>query len=378
LTAAALEVALDASAVPARPAGAGRYVVELVAALGTRTDVAVTVLARRGDRDRWRAAASVRDAAPGRRPVRLLWEQVRLPRLLAGLPVRVHHGPHYTMPQRARLPRLVTVHDCTVFDHPEWHERSKVWLFRRAMRAAARRAAGIICVSAATAARYEVLCSPRVPLHVIPHGVDHERFRPAGPGSDADDLARLAAAGVRPPFVGFVGTIEPRKDVPSLVRAFDRIAGARADLRLVIAGGPGWGSAGADLERAVAEARHGDRVVRTGYVPDDLVAPLLRQAVAVAYPSLAEGFGLPALEALACGAPLVTTAGTAMAEVAGDAALLVEPGDVTGLAAALDALAAGDPGQAARRRSGLERAGRHTWKASADAHVVAYREAAGP
>jgi len=122
-----VRVSLDATAIPARPAGGGRYVVELARALGTRPDVDVTVLARRGDGGRWRALPgdSVVEQAPASRPARLAWEQVVLPRQLGRLPVDLHHAPHYTMPRRARLPTVVTIHDLTFFDHPEWHERVK-------------------------------------------------------------------------------------------------------------------------------------------------------------------------------------------------------------------------------------------------------------
>jgi len=112
--------------------------------------------------------------------------------------------------------------------------------------------------------------------------------------------------------------LEPRKGVASLVSAFDRIASARPDVVLVLGGQAGWGMEA--TERALDLARHRDRVVRTGYLPDAAVPALLRCAAVVAYPALEEGFGLPALEALACAAPLVTTEGTAMAEFAGDAA----------------------------------------------------------
>ncbi|MHB8467644.1 MAG: glycosyltransferase, partial [Acidimicrobiales bacterium] len=159
------------------------------------------------------------------------------------------------------------------------------------------------------------------------------------------------------------------------VRAFDRMAGAHPDLRLVLAGGDGWGVAAVDA--AVASSRHRDRVLRTGYVPDDAVSAILRGAAAVAYPAAEEGFGLPALEALACEAPLVTTKGSVMEEVVGSAALLVPPGDTEGLAGALDMLVRGDARLAGRRALGRAIAAKHTWERCADAHVEVYRSALG-
>ena len=356
-----LRVSVDGTAIPAEARGAGRYVLDLVDALARRRDVEVTVLARRQDVTRWRGERVI-GAAPARRPLRLLWEQAALPRTLRGLDVDVHHAPHYTMPERARLPRVVTVHDLTFFDHPEWHQRAKVRFFRRAIGVAARAADAIVCPSAATADRLVALCSPAAPVTVIPHGVDHARFRPDGPVPDA-----VA------PYVLFVGTIEPRKDVATLVRAFAAVAGEHADVRLVLAGGRGWGWA--PVEAALASVPHRERIDVLGFVPDEQIPALLRGAAAVAYPSLEEGFGLPALEALACGAPLVTTSGTAMAEVAGDAALLIRPGDVDGLGAALARVIAGDPDRDRRRAAGLARAARYTWDASAAAHVEVYRAA---
>ncbi|MGH9082550.1 MAG: glycosyltransferase family 4 protein [Acidimicrobiales bacterium] len=375
-----LRVSLDVSAVPVSPAGAGRYTLELAAALARRHDLDLVAVARRDDAGRWKDAGSVVAAAPAARPVRLGWEQLVLPRVLRAAGVAVHHGPHYTMPERSRAPVVVTVHDCTFFDHPEWHERSKVVVFRRAIRVAARRAAVIVCVSATTAERLRHFCPVEAPLVVAPHGVDHSRFAPQAPvpGADEGTLRRLGLEPGRP-YILFVGTVEPRKDVPGLVSAFGRVADAHPDAMLVIAGRDGWG--GHEVDRALASvgpARR--RVLRTGYVPDDAVPGLLRQAAVVAYPSLAEGFGLPALEALACGAPLVTTTGTAMAELAGPAALTVRPGDAADLASAIDeVLSAGvtDPAVAERRRLGLEVAAGCTWGASAARHVDAYRMAAG-
>ena len=372
-----VRVSLDATAVPARPAGAGRYVLDLAAALARRSDVALTVVSRAGDEDRWRGAdpgVEVVGRGPTRRVLRLAWEQVRLPGILADLPVDVHHGPHYTMPERASLRRVVTIHDLTLVEHPSWHEPAKVAFFRRAIRIAAARADALIAVSAATADRLRALFDAKAPVHVVAHGVDQSRFRVLDPGDEAGaslDRAALRRLGVRSPYVAFVGTLEPRKDVPTLVRAFDRLATAQADLALVLAGGRGWGTRA--VERAVREASHGDRVLLAGYISEDEKAALLRGAAAVAYPSLEEGFGLPALEALACGAPLVTTRGSAMEEVTGDAALLVAPGHDDALAEALESAMAGGPEVEGRRVRGVEVAARFTWDASAAAHAAVYR-----
>jgi glycosyltransferase involved in cell wall biosynthesis len=379
-----LQLSLDVSAVPDRPVGAGQYTARLASALSARTDLDLVLFSRRGDGPRWRTGApgaGVAASAPAPRPLRLAWEQGRLPALLSRRGVDVHHGPHYTMPERSRVPTVVTVHDLSFFEEPAWHQRSKVLVFRRAIKVAARRAQALVCPSRITAEQLARWCRLDARVFVAPHGVDTARFRPDEPSVGADE-ARLAAIDARlsdgRPFLVFVGTIEPRKNVPALVEAFARVARDRADALLVLAGGAGWGADAVD--RAIRQSGIASSVVRTGYVPDQAVPALLRSATAAVYPALYEGFGLPALEALACGARLVTTAGTAMEEVAGEAAVLVDPGDPAGLADAIGAVLARPPGTGTadrdRRRRGLEVAARHTWASSAGLHVEAYRYAA--
>ena len=382
----AVRVSVDATAVPAKPGGAGRYVLNLVGELtgpelaGSETgtgEVEVTVVCRQGDRARWEAQAGagrVVDVAPTRRPLRLAWEQTALPRLLNRIPIDVHHGPHYTMPLAARGPSVVTVHDLSFFSHPEWHQPAKVAFFRRAIKVAAARAAALVAVSQATADRLADRTQPRGEVHVIPHGVDHERFRPAaGPDEEEADVLARQRLGVERdrPYVAFVGTLEPRKDVPSLVRAFDLIAAGHPDHVLVLAGQRGWGVDAVEAAVLTARARH--RILLAGYVSEDENVALLRGAAAVAYPSLEEGFGLPALETMACGSPIVTTSGSAMEEVVGAAGLLVAPGDTVALAEALEATLAGGAAVDHRCRLGLEVADRHRWTTAARAHVEVYR-----
>ena len=372
-------VAIDVSAIPAAPAGAGVYVVELVRALAARGDVALSLVARGDDEGRWRhlaPGAAVLATAPVRRPARLAWEQTGAPGAARQLGAEVWHGPHYTLPLALRRPRVVTVHDLTFFDEPRWHEPAKVAYFTRMIRLAVRRADVVVAVSDRTAARLTELLAPTAPVVAIPHGVDLDRFTTeatteATAEATTDDAARLAALGVRAPFVAFAGTVEPRKDLPGLVAAFTKVADRHHDLGLVLAGRPGWGDD--ELHAAVAASPHRHRITVLGYVDAEVVPALFRSAAAVAYAPFAEGFGLPALEALACGAPLVTTAGTPMADMAGDAALTVPPGDRAALADALDVLVDGGAVASRLRAAGPVTAAAWTWARCAAGHVDAYR-----
>ena len=369
-----VRVLIDATAIPADRGGVGRYLDGLVGGLA-QIEADVSVVAKPDDQAFF-AGLGVRSiggpVALRRRPTRLAWEQVGLPQLARREGADVLHCPHYTQPLRAGRPTVVTIHDATFFSHPELHTSGKVHFFRRAIRLAARRAAGLIVPSAATRDELErVVGAPTGRVTVAPHGVDQATFRPPAEAEVAA-LRQSLALGDRP-FVAFLGTVEPRKNVPNLIRGWAAAVGGRADApALVIAGGRGWDGG---VEAALADVPPGLVVRRPGYLPLDQLPALLGGAEVVAYPSLGEGFGLPVAEAMACGAAVLTTRRLSLPEVGGDAVAYTEP-DVSAIEAALRELL-DDPGLRDKLRAAArERATEFTWERAARLHVEAYADAA--
>ena len=367
-----IRVAIEASAVPARLTGAGVYVARLLAAMASREDVEAEVFCAPG------AAAAL--AAPGLRlhpvaaaragrPARIAWTQLLAGRAARAAGADLLHGVHYELPLAARLPAVVTVHDLTLLTNPEWHEPGKVRYFGWALRRAVRVARRVLCVSATTGRDL----ADR--LGVAPERIDVTRLgtdlRPAG---EAEVAALRRRLGLDGPYLLGLGTVEPRKDLPTLVRAFAALA-AELPHRLVLAGLAGWGQGA--LAAAVADSGVADRVLLCGYLPEADKAALFTGADVFAYPSRYEGFGLPVLEAMACGTPVVTTTGGSLPEVAGDAATLVEPGDAAALAAAIAKLATDPAAQKDAADRGRRRAAAFTWERCADLTAAAYARATG-
>ncbi len=367
-----IKLSLDVSAVPVHPVGAGRYTIELLHALIETGAVEIHLVARRGDAQRWEAmsdALQVHAVVPRSRPLRLCFEQLLLPRLLKQWGVDLHHGPHYTLPERATLPLVATIHDLTFFTRPKDHEAIKVRLFQRAIRRAVQRAAVLICVSESTREALQGFFPEMGASVVAPHGVDAKSFQ--AHRDDRDDVL-ISAAGVDPrlPMVLHLGTLEPRKGIDVLAKAALALIEQGRDFKLVIAGRQGWGG---DLLAPYRSAL-GSVLVETGYLSDDQVPAMLRGARVVAYPAREEGFGLPVLEALACGARVITTEDSVMAEVAKGAAELVPTDDHLALAQAIGRiLDESEPSRAARVAAGLAVAAASTWARSAQLHLEAYR-----
>ncbi|HEX2903893.1 MAG TPA: glycosyltransferase family 1 protein [Jatrophihabitans sp.] len=368
-----MRVLVDATAIPADLRGVGRYLDSLVPAL-VETGVQLTVAAQQRDAERFGAfGAEVATAAvPADRARRLAWEQYGLPALARSVAPDVLHSPHYTFPLRWRGPLVVTVHDATFFSNPEWHTRVKGPFFRTATRLAVRRAQVCVVASQATASELQHrLQVPAARLQVAHLGVDTGVFRP--PSAGAVRQVR-AAVGLGPDedYVTFLGTLEPRKNVPGLIRGWVAACAARPNPpALVLAGGAGWET---ELEAAVAAVPAGLRLLRPGYLPLEQLPALLGGATVVAYPSFGEGFGLPVLEAMACGAPTLTTRHLSLPEVGGDAVAYCDT-EPAAIAGALAELLDSPQRRAELAAAGPARAAGFTWAATAAAHLRAYEHA---
>lgn len=289
------------------------------------------------------------------------WHLLRRPPIQRATgPVDLIHATGVAMPPRS-APIVLTVHDLAYLRFPQRFTRQGRRFFGAALRLARRDADLVLCSSTATLDDCAAAGFDRGRLRLVPLGV-----RPLDV-SDEDVAAMREALQIRGRYVLSLGTLEPRKNLPGLLEAFDRLEAP--DLTLVVAGPAGWGD---DL--APLAARLGDRVRLTGFVSDEHKAALYRGAEVFCYPSLWEGFGLPVLEAMAQGCPVVTSAGTATEETAGGAAALVDPHDPVAMSDAM-ARVLDDEGYATDLRArGPRRARECSWERTADLVGDAYAE----
>lgn len=360
---------------PADRGGVGRYVDSLVVAL-VQAGAQLAVACQRSDAERYGRLAPDARIVPGpsaisHRPARLAWEQAGLPLVASQVEAEVVHSPHYSMPLCAGRPVVVTLHDVTFFTDPQLHSTVKGTFFRSATRTALRRAARCIVPSAATRDELvRVLGADPVSVDVARHGVDLTAFHPPSGAEKQRVRARLGLAGT--PYVGFLGMLEPRKNVPELVRGWVQACRGREQApALVLAGHVGWDD---ELDGAVAQVPPDLRVLRPGYLRLTDLPGFLGAAEVVAYPSLGEGFGLPVLEAMACGAPVLCTRRLALPEVGGDAVEYTDV-DAASIGASLSALLDDDARRSQLHAAGPRRAAEFTWAASAESHLAAYRRA---
>lgn len=368
-------VLVDATAVPADRGGVGRYVDQLLPAL-QEVGASLAVVCQARDLELYGTLLPAADvvAAPAAiesRPARLAWEQVGLPRVARAVGAQVLHCPHYTFPLRAGLPVVTTLHDATFFTSPEVHQPVKRTFFRTWTRASLRLAARCVVPSRATLDELARVAGAKAGrVDVAHHGVDPMSFHLPSP--EERERARATLGLVARRYVAFLGTIEPRKNVPALIAGWQQ-ACRRVDdpPALVLAGGRGWDHR---VDPALAAVPDDLEVLAPGYLPLEDLAGFLGCAEVVAYPSLGEGFGLPVLEAMACGAAVLTTPHLAIPEVGGDAVEYVEstPGD---LADGLVRLLKEPARRAELADAAVTRAAEFTWAASAEAHLRTFAHA---
>jgi len=369
-------VLIDATSVPANRRGVGRYVDGLIGAL--EGDFAIACQAR--DADYYRVLAPRATVLPQHRrlefvPLRLVWEQLGLPGVARRAGAQVIHSPHYTLPLFTRRKRVVTFHDATFFSEPQVHTPLKRVFFRFWIRASARLADAIIADSKATAAELTRFVRRPRGYSVAYLGVDPTVFHP--PSASEIATAREEFGFGHRPWIAYLGTIEPRKNLPELVKAYRALVGRWADgwgavPSLALAGGAGWGP---DLQPEIDLVSPPGEVRQLGFIAVESVRAFLGGAIVVAYPSLGEGFGLPVLEGMSCGAAVLTTRRLALPEVGGDAVAYTEV-DAESIASALESLVSNQAQRTRLGELGLARSREFTWAKCAAIHRSVFEASA--
>lgn len=375
-----MRILVDFTQIPLERTGVGVYADHLVLELCTqlRSMDTLLVLAQSDEKAVMQYAGNALRVRVLKVPAKLfrnraallLFEQIVLPLLLMYFSVDVVHSLHYTFPLISPCARVVTLHDMTFSLFPELHTRGRRLLFPFFIRQALQRAECPVFVSVATQIDAERLFGQsRHPGHVTPLGVSHVRQH----APEAADQAVLAELGVQEPYVLFVGTLEPRKNIGRIVKAFEKFVPKHSEYSLVLVGKLGWHTE--EIVTAIQAAQTCHAVQHLGFVTEEQKAALLLRCAMLIYPSLYEGFGLPVLEAMAYGAPVITSDRSSMPEVAGDAGLLVNPESVEEIVVAMEQIASDRQMQMRLRAAGPIQAARFSWKQTAEESYRAYEQA---
>jgi glycosyltransferase involved in cell wall biosynthesis len=303
---------------------------------------------------------------------RRFWWSISLPRYCSKASFALFHGTNFELPYWSRCPTVLTIHDLSLLLYPQTHQKHLVRRARLKLPLMARKANAIITPSQTV--KHEVcehLGVSADKVFAIPEAARRSFYRVSR--SESDLVCRRLR--IEPEFILFVGTVEPRKNLLNLVRAFDEIL-RNTSLRpqLVIAGRKGWLSD--DLMAYLGSSHIKERVLFTGHLSDDDLRALYSACHVFVYPSLYEGFGLPLLEAMACGAPVVTSNVLGIVETVGDVARLISPADVEDIAQGIACLLQDANERATRSAAGMQHAKKFSWEQTASATLEVYRSCA--
>lgn len=374
-----LHIGIDAHAIGARQGGNETYIRQLILALAAldQENRYSIYLAERGAVEEWRSffARACPNFTVRRlpRPTPIVRAPVALAVELRRRPVDLLHV-QYTAPPFCPVPVVATIHDLAFEHHPETFTRRGSWQMKLTVRRTARRAARVATVSEFS--REDLLRTYRLSpekVLVTYNGVE-PRFQPIPEA--ADEAASVRERwGIAGPYILALGSLQPRKNLPRLIRAYGALRRHHPQIRhqLVIAGRDLWLSS--EIHRQVAEEPWAREIVRTGYVPEEALPALYRNADLLVYPSFFEGFGLPPVEAMACGVPVVTSHVGSLPEVCGEAAAWIDPFDEASIERAMLEVLTDPARQASLRAAGLEQARRFDWQETARQTLALYREA---
>jgi glycosyltransferase involved in cell wall biosynthesis len=374
-----IRVALSASVIQRGKSGVASYVFGLLDGLrAINPPIDLTIFGFEEDRplfDKWLDRVNWAPVSERFRPAvrNILWHHTHLPALLRAHKIDVLHIPSYRrIVWNPPVAQVVTIHDCAAFAVRAKYDAARMFYGRHVVRRLARGADAVMTVSAATAedvARYF-----RIPnAKVIWNGIDHEQYRPLPPETVAATLASSFQQ-MRPYFLYLARLEHPGKNHVRLIEAFERFVTAHPDRHEdLILGGADWHGAEV-IHQRIANSPCKERIRNLGFVSKSDLAVLYGGATAMVYPSLFEGFGLPPIEAMACGCPVVSSPAGSLREVVGDAAHLINPEDVADIAAGLAAAPVAPNARDAWRRRGLARAAEFHWENAARAVVETYTE----
>jgi glycosyltransferase involved in cell wall biosynthesis len=364
-----LRIGFDGRAFVSPAAGIRRYVANVATAL-LGLDERIEVVALGGPGQDCLPADVGFCAGSAHPPTNLGWTLVGLPRAAARAGVALIHAPAYTAPFWSRMPVVLTIHDVSYELHPEWYPYRRDWMRRAFYRRSAHAAARIVTVSEFSAS--EIVNAYRIPrerIAVVPLGVEPDSFAPADSASACQLPTEVVA-----PFLLHVGDLHERRNLGVIVEAIfeaRRHFGSASALTLVLAGvdrGVGDALCALAEEQGAREA-----VVRLGPVGEPLLRTLYHCATALVYPSLYEGFGLPLLEAMASGTPVIASRAAAIPEVVGDAGMLIDPDDTAAWTDAIVKVVNDEHLRDQLRTRGLARASTFTWEQTARATLAVYR-----